>query len=203
MSAHKFLYQPIKPYRVNQHYGENNVCLSTDGKNRVINCDGNNPPAGFRSIYGPSGHLGIDMMARHGQEVFCAFTGVIDHIDTDPRSGLDVRIKSKIGSKTYIHIYEHLLGYQGQVGDAVLTGQLIGWADNTGYSSGDHLHFELQELKGNKCVSIDPAPYMYNIFARDHLKTESGLKWAAELIASIADNLAYYLRQAGKGSLKK
>lgn len=194
----KFLYQPVKPFTINQHFADNNACVSTDGLNRVVSCDGRKPPIGYKSLYGSRGHLGMDLKARHGQEVYCALTGVIQHIDTNPQTGLDVRVVSKVAGRTYRHIYEHLLGYQGKVGDGVLTGQLVGWADNTGWSSGDHLHFEVQEKIGGQWVSIDPAPLMFSVFARDHLRSADGLKWMFELMALISDNLAYRLRQVGR-----
>ncbi len=196
--ALKFFYQPVKPYVVHQKFGQNSACASTDGKNRVISCDGNNPPKGYKSLYGPKGHTGVDLRAKHGQEVYCALTGTITEIDTNPRSGLDVRVVSEIGGKKYRHIYEHLLGYQGKVGNEVQTGQLIGWADNTGWSSGDHLHFEVQEWKDGKWTPIDPEPLMFNVFARDHLMYTSLVKWVNEFVAKHADNLASTLRQIGR-----
>lgn len=194
----KPFYRPVHPWYVNQPYGAQRICISTDGQNRVINCDGNNPPPGYKSIYGPGGHNGLDLMTTHGQEVHCALAGTIESVDTDPKSGLDVRIVSEIDGRTFRHIYEHLLGYQGKVGDFVLTGQVVGWADNTGYSSGDHLHFGLYEKIDKKWRITDPTPLMNSIFARDYLKTTDGKKWAAELLAKIADNLADRLRQIGK-----
>ena len=35
-------------------------------------------------------------------------------------------------------------------GKKVREGQLIGWADSTGYSSGNHLHFELKPVEWNQ-----------------------------------------------------
>lgn len=194
----KYFYQPVKPFYITQSFGAKQACISTDGSNITINCDGNNPPAGFKSLYGPGGHNGTDLMSKHGQEVYCALSGYIESIDTNPKTGLDVRVVSEIDGHTYRHIYEHLLGYQGKVKDYVITGQLIGWADNTGYSSRDHLHFGLYEKNNLKWKAIDPMPLMHPIFARDHLKTIDGKLWAIELLSRIADNLAYRLRQIGK-----
>lgn len=187
----------MKPYFVHQKFGANAACVSTDGKNKVISCL-HAAPAGYKKLYGPAGHLGVDLKAGHGQEVYCALTGSITSIDTNPRTGLDVRIVSEHGGKTYRHIYEHLLGYQGKIGDLVQTGQLVGWADNTGWSSGDHLHFQLQVWEKGKWVDTDPEEVMFNVFARDHLFYTSLLGWLNEFMAKHADNLASKLRQAGK-----
>ena len=187
----KFLYQPLTPFLIHQRFGENKACISLDG-GRVITCDGNNPPTGYRSIYGAEGHTGIDLRASHGQEVYCAQDGIVMSIDTDPKSGLDVRVETVFEGKKYLHIYEHLLGYQPRVGDKVLAGQIIGWANNTGWSSGDHLHFELRDENG---IPIDPLPVMENIFAKDMLAITNKLKYIQEQVALLMDRLADYLRK--------
>jgi len=191
----KFLFQPVKPFVINQKFGENNACVTTDGTNKVISCDGNNPPAGYKSLYGSSGHKGLDLRTAHGQEVYCAQDGKVIHIDTNPKSGLDVRVQHEYKGDIYCTIYEHLLGYQPKVGDSLRVGQLIGWADNTGYSSGDHLHFELQKWDGKAWVSTDPMPHMENMFALDWLALEDKVKYLAEVVAKLLDNWASKLRK--------
>jgi len=190
----KYIYRPVKPFIVNQKFGENNACVSTDGKNRVINCDGMNPPAGYKSLYGIKGHQGLDLAARHGQEVYCALDGKVYMIDANPKSGLDVRIESTRDGRTFRHIYEHLLGYQKKVGDTVKTGELIGWADNTGYSSGDHLHFQVEELKGSQWLKIDPQSVLSTEYALDILSIENKLIYLKELVAKLLDRYATRLR---------
>lgn len=187
----KFLFQPIKPFYINQHFGENKSCVDLATGVSVITCDGLNPPPGYRSLYGPKGHLGLDLAAYHGQPVYCACDGTVSSIDTNPKSGLDVRVVSDANNETYRHIYEHLLGYQSKIGDKVEAGDLIGWADNTGYSSGDHLHFELQQWKAQQWVPVDPMPFMEDIYALEF----AGLwKQVKELTARLADYLADKLR---------
>lgn len=190
----KIIYQPLKPFHINQEFGANRACVSTDGENFVITCDGHNPPDGFRSLYGKKGHRGLDLKAWHGQEVYCAQEGVVTWIDTDPKSGLDVRIESSIDGREIMHIYEHLLGYQPQLGQRVKTGQIIGWADNTGYSSGDHLHFEVREWIDGKWVSIDPLTIMEPIFAKDIMKLNDTLAYLKEQVALLADRVGDFIR---------
>lgn len=160
------LYQPVSPWIVNQKFGENRACVPTGG-GAVITCDGTKPPTGYKSLYGKKGHLGIDLFSVHGQPVYCAADGVVHSIDTSERTGLDVKVLTTDGKDKYIHVYEHLLGYQPKVGDEVKRGRLIGWADNTGYSSGDHLHFELKKYIDDGYVSVDPMKYMEPKFAKD------------------------------------
>lgn len=190
----KFLYQPVSPWHVTQKFGENSACYDTKLK-KVVYCNGKNPPPGLKSLYGSEGHTGLDIRAKHGQEVYCACAGEIEYIDTQPRSGLDVRIISKVGNDVYRHIYEHLLGYQGKVGDFKEAGQLIGWADNTGWSSGDHLHFQLEKRVNGQWVAVDPAPHLNNEYARNHLLKVSIIKWLKEIIAKHADNFGDKLRK--------
>lgn len=190
----KFLHRPINPFIIHQLFGQNKACVPIEGTRRVIYCDGNNPPEGWKSVYGPDGHKGIDLQASHGQPVYCACAGVVDSIDTSERSGLDVRVVSEVNGKKYKHIYEHLLGYQPKKGDRLQTGDLIGWADNTGWSSGDHLHFEVQELRGTKWVSIDPMPHMFDALAL-HVSLVRRLK---EAVALLTERFADRLRRTNK-----
>ena len=185
---------PLRYVIITQKFGQNRACVPVMG-GKVIPCDGTNPPNGYRSLYGAKGHTGIDMRAGHGTEVYAAQRGRVVHIDTDRRSGLDVRIEHTIGGQKYRTIYEHLLGYQPKVGDWVETGQLIGWADNTGYSSGDHLHFQLEKWENKMWVPIDPEPLMSDMTALEALKVINYLKYLAEQVARLADNLASYLRK--------
>lgn len=190
----KVIFQPVKPFTIAQHFGENKACVTLDGTNKVITCDGNNPPAGYKSLYGPEGHTGIDIIAQHGQEVYAAQDGKVYFIDTHPKSGLDVRIESEELGVKFRTIYEHLMGYQVKVGDTVEAGQLIGWADNTGYSSGDHLHFQLEVWNGTEWVKSDPLEYMDPMFALDALKLQNRIKYLQEQVAKLLDNAAYWLR---------
>lgn len=184
-------YRPVKPLVINQRFGENTACVSTDGKNTVITCNGLKPPPGFQSLYGPAGHLGLDLRAIHSQPVYCALDGVVDYIDTKERSGLDVRVVSEWRGRKLKHIYEHLLGYQPKKGDKVSSGDLIGWADNTGYSSNDHLHFQVEEFLEGKWVPIDPLPLLSEFYAQDRRTL-----W--ELVGRFGDLLADYSRAIGR-----
>lgn len=187
----KFLHQPISPFVINQRFGENNVCVDMATNRNVIICNGSNPPSGYKSLYGSLGHRGVDLRASHSQPVYCACAGTVIEIDTNPKSGLDVKVRSEINGKSYKHIYEHLLGYQPKLGQKLEVGDLIGWADNTGYSSGDHLHWEVQELRNNNWVSIDPLPYTFDSFAL-HVSQVKRLK---EAVARLADMIADFLRR--------
>lgn len=180
------LFRPVKPFIINQRFGENQACIPVNG-GAVITCDGNNPPKGYKSVYGKKGHLGLDLHALHNQPVYCALDGVVDSVDTDPKSGLDVKVVSETEGRKFKHVYEHLLGYQPKIGDTVDAGSLIGWADNTGYSAGDHLHFQLEEWIKGKWVPVNPMLFMGTMHAQD-------IRPLQEMLARLADLIADWLR---------
>lgn len=182
----KPLFRPVKPLIINQNFGANQACVPING-GKVITCDGNNPPKGYKSLYGKKGHTGTDMFAGHSQPVYPVAEGVVYKIDTTEKSGLDVRIETTLDGRKFRHIYEHLLGYQVKVGDNVKPGEIIGWADNTGYSAGDHLHFQLEELIKGVWTPIDAIPLMSQYYSQDARKIK-------ELIARMAELFADYLR---------
>jgi murein DD-endopeptidase MepM/ murein hydrolase activator NlpD len=191
----KLIFQPVKPFHVTQKFGENIACKPADGTQKVIVCDGHNPPAGWVSLYGPKGHQAIDIWTSHGQQVFAAQDGVVYKIDTDARSGLDVRIEHEVKGQKFRTIYEHLMSYIPKVGDTVKCGQVIGYADNTGWSAGDHLHFVLELWDGNAWVRVDPLLYMEDMSAIDYLRISSQLTYIKEAVASLAQLIANKLRK--------
>lgn len=184
------IFQPVKPFIITQRFGENRACKPLDGSQKTITCDGNNPPKGWVSLYGTKGHQAIDLKIKHGQEIYAAHDGVVYKIDTDPKSGLDVRIEGD----EYRTIYEHLMGHNVKVGDTVRTGQLIGWGDNTGWSSGDHLHFTLDVKNGDTWERVDPLKYMEPTFALTIRLQKDVIGYLKELVAKLLDNSAVKLR---------
>jgi murein DD-endopeptidase MepM/ murein hydrolase activator NlpD len=190
----KVLFRPINPFILGQGFGQNKACISLDGTNKVITCDGTNPPTGYKSLYGKNGHSGIDLVAQHNQEVYAAQSGTVYKIDTIPKSGLDVRIEHNEAGLKFRTIYEHLLGYQPKVGDYVEVGELIGWADNTGYSSGDHLHFQMELWNGTTWIPADPMFYMDTEFAPNFLKRLNQVKYLKQAVAQLLERFAYKLR---------
>lgn len=195
MKEDKLFHWPVSPVIIGQKFGQNLACITLDGTNKIITCDGLNPPPGYRSLYGPAGHLALDLNVVHGQEVYNAQKGMVSFIDTKEKSGLDVRVTSVINGVEYKCIYEHLMGYQAKVGDIIETGQLVGWADNTGYSAGDHLHFQIEMNVNNKWVPVDPLPLMSNLFAKDVLYMNNKLKYLSEQLAVLLDSITSWLRK--------
>jgi murein DD-endopeptidase MepM/ murein hydrolase activator NlpD len=97
-------------------------------------------------------HTGIDIAQGLGLPVHAAASGVVSFSGGNPCCdfGYYVDILHPNG---YLTRYGHLLVPSPlKVGDAVTQGQMIGLSGSTGFSTGPHVHFEVQ-LNG---VPVDP-----------------------------------------------
>lgn len=184
------LYHPLKRITISQNFSENNACIRTDGTGKLIPRTEATCPIGYESIYthvGLKGHNGLDMPARDWEPVFASLEGIVVEVQTERERGLGVSITSEntyewkdafsnaSGKNPIKHRYWHLAGMNVKVGQRVKVGDVIGWADNTGYSTGTHLHFEIKPvngevnaLQGNGMFGcIDPLVYMQNLSAAE------------------------------------
>lgn len=187
------LYYPIKPYKINQNFGNNDACAEDKDilieQRKIIGKTFGVCPPGYIELYpllGMKGHTGTDLKATHGQPLYhCGPDGVVAEVQTEVERGLGLGIVSNddfeigdVKSKAKIR-YWHLKGFNVKFGDQVKLGDLIGWCDNTGLSSGDHLHLELKPVMKNSIGSyynllqnngyfgsIDPEPYFNGLYAQ-------------------------------------
>ncbi len=101
------------------------------------------------AAYKGQGHNGIDLRASVGTPVKAALTGTVQEINlgTAPNCqyGKWVLIKHNNGLTT---LYAHLSSISVVPGQAVSTGQLIGYSGQTGYATGPHLHFTVYVSSG-------------------------------------------------------
>jgi len=178
----KILHRPLNRWQINQKYGENTVCYNLSKEGEYIWCDGYNPPTGYKSIYGDAGHKGIDLQATMWTPVFAAQRGNVYFIDKNEKSGYDVRIESTEDGLTLRHIYEHLAKWNVEKGDWVETGQHIGWVGTTGYSTGPHLHFQVEDEYDNK---LNPEMYLSDIKATEVLAINDSLKSVTQKLGII------------------
>ena len=174
------LYRPLVTNKITQTFGESKACVDYRGK--VIGMRGSVCPPGTYSFYeslGMKGHNGIDFNAWHGEYVFHAglYKGRMK-IEKDAQGGIGVDVISlepvqlNDGRQVYVKTrYWHLKSVVGHDGKIVELGDIIGLADNTGASSGDHLHFGIKvcDKNGNALEpnngytgAFDPTPYMNN-----------------------------------------
>lgn len=105
---------------------------------------GNNPA--YYGQFGLPGHEGLDFKALHGTEIYACATGTVKLVAKNSGNyGTQVRIShTDEQGRPYETIYAHLLDTTITEGSTVVGGQLIGHADNTGNSHGDHLHLTLK-----------------------------------------------------------
>lgn len=186
------LYFPVKPFHINQPFGYNLPCVKDFGlptQEIVTGVDNLTCPIGYDKLYqhwGMAGHNGIDLQAGE-QNVYAAADGVVVEKQTVPSHGLGLGILSNLpvdlgtNGIHYLKLrYWHLKMFFVEVGDIVKAGDLIGVTDNTGYSSGNHLHFEGQlmdkdfgghpiniQTDNGYFGAIDIFPYFNGQFAED------------------------------------
>lgn len=142
---------PLDKIFVTQHFAEN--------------------PARYAK-YGMKGHNGIDLRTRFldtplgHRYVTAAADGVVLEANTNPKAsgyGNYVRLGHADGSQT---IYGHFAKPYVVKGQHVKAGDRIGLSDNTGDSTGPHVHFGIrpanwQQLYGNGYLGyVDPKPLL-------------------------------------------
>lgn len=169
------LYSPLKEYFVNQPFGVNDTPVYAQ--------------------LGMKGHNGIDLRVQHGDPIYASHDGYASfQIDSNGGHGVvvitnqkfeDVNGVSSLFKTIYWHMADSLKEpqFKSPIEDKtgfvpVKAGDLIGYADNTGLSTGDHLHFGLKTVaEGESWGSfyntnqnngyfgaIDPAPYLVTQF---------------------------------------
>ncbi len=184
------LFYPVKPFHINQHFGDNFPCVKDFGTPNQVIIDGSAAacPIGFDKLYehwGMEGHNGTDLQAGV-QNVYAAQDGTVIEMQTVPARGLglgiitDAPVELECGYHFAKLRYWHLKEFKVNIGDKVKAGDWIGVSDNTGYSSGNHLHFELQPMdkdkgghlylvspQGNIADAVSVEPYFNGNFAQD------------------------------------
>jgi len=183
------LFYPLKPWSTNQPFG--------------------NKMAVYTSL-GLAGHNGIDAFALDGTKIYAAHDGIVTFAGEDGSAGMGVVIRTtdkkrgKDGTAQYWKtLYWHLRkdGVLVRPGQKIKAGDLIGLADNTGLSTGSHLHFGLKpvyqgeqdwewwnvEQENGYRGAVDPAPYFNRFAAQDAQWILSSLM---ALIASLTHEIA-------------
>jgi murein DD-endopeptidase MepM/ murein hydrolase activator NlpD len=124
----------------------------TGGGNAANVCGGGPVASGFGwpaddhtlsgNAYGP-GHLGIDISAPEGSNVYAAGTGVVTMAQGGWNYGYGNVVQIDHGNG-YVTVYAHLSTIFVTQCQTVGQGAVIGLSGNTGNSFGAHLHFEIR-----------------------------------------------------------
>ena len=88
--------------------------------------------------YNLKGHNGVDFGIPTGTKLYSCIDGTVIEAQADP-TGYGNYIK--IENEDCGVLYAHLKSFGVAVGEVVKAGQVIGISDNTGNSTGSHLHF--------------------------------------------------------------
>lgn len=163
-------------------------------------------PFGYRTDpvtgEGGQGHKGIDLTLWRGYSALSAIGAAWDGTVTDVRDGVEGfdTVRSAGNRVTIDHgdgvvtKYYHLANgsIPVQVGDSVTAGQVIGQMGSTGYSTGAHLHFQL-EIYGEP---VDPQPFL---LGEEDIPEESGAEmdnipaeWAEDAVSWAVENGILY-----------
>ncbi len=86
-------------------------------------------------------HKGIDIYAPSGTPIIAADSGQVLQADYDGGYGYSVLVYHGGGVASF---YAHLSGFNVSVGQFIERGQVLGYVGSTGYSTGNHLHFEVR-----------------------------------------------------------
>ena len=86
-------------------------------------------------------HRGLDIGAPYGAPVQAVKDGVVVGAEYLGSYGNMILIDHLDGLQT---VYAHLSGFNVDVGQEVVQGDVVGWVGMTGYTTGPHLHFEVR-----------------------------------------------------------
>jgi len=139
--------------------------------------------------YGLPGHEGLDMRATNGTPIYAAADGEVVRVEANAGSGpygVHVRILHEVGGEQYKTVYAHFQKPKVDVGEMVKRGDVIGLADNTGNSSGAHLHFTLKHVgKGSPWLGVgdivNPVPYLPDLFPECTIPGYEGTGWRVDV----------------------
>jgi murein DD-endopeptidase MepM/ murein hydrolase activator NlpD len=122
----------------------------------------------LNSLYarlGINGHNGLDIVCPTRTPVLAAHDGYVEQVFNESTStmtkGYGVHLRSDEGHMT---VYWHMLPPNVKVGDRFNAGDALGYSDNSGDSTGPHLHFGLYpknaDFDNGFRGAIDPTPYL-------------------------------------------
>ena len=99
------------------------------------------------------GHKGMDLAADRGTPIYAVANGTVTYSGYDGNYGYSVVIDHGNGLKTR---YAHASRLCVSKGQTVAQGEVIAYVGSTGYSTGNHLHFEVM-VNGSR---VNPISYI-------------------------------------------
>ena len=109
-------------------------------------------------------HNGIDLAKTGTVTIKAAAAGTVSRSYRSDSYGEVIFVVHNLGGQVYETVYAHMQTGSRRVaeGASVKQGQALGLMGNTGYSFGQHLHFELHvgRWNGSKSNAVDPLQYL-------------------------------------------
>lgn len=106
-------------------------------------------------------HTGIDLRASGGTNIFAANAGTVTTATYNTAYGYYVVVDHGGGVAT---LYAHMSKMAVKKGDIVTQGQVVGYVGSTGYSTANHLHFEIIK-NGNYVDPVKEFPGFKVVYA--------------------------------------
>lgn len=103
-------------------------------------------------------HKGLDIPCGAGTEIYASHDGVVWKTSETVSQGLGIVLESS--DEEWQSVYWHNKQNLVKAGDKVKEGDLIAYSDNTGFSKGNHLHWEVKKWDGSKYEAVDPMPLL-------------------------------------------
>ena len=180
------IFRPIKSDYFFQGFGQNLACTRLNDAGKPIipyqvvrGVYGGVCPQKTTKLYpllGLKGHNGEDWGLYRGEPIhFPVLVKGIAYTEVDRQGGkgVDVFFVDRATKKRYKLRFWHLKDFNVYDGQEVSAGQIIGYGNSTGISSGNHLHWSLKEVDENRNTlhkwkgyygAIDFRPYFENEF---------------------------------------
>jgi len=102
--------------------------------------------------YGYLGHNGVDYGIPNGRELYSCINGKVIEAQVDPANNYTggYGLYVKVDNDECGVIYAHMKTLNVKVGDNIKAGHVLGLSDNTGNSTGPHLHFGVHPIPRNR-----------------------------------------------------
>lgn len=157
-----FLYNPIKGMTSNelddviisQYFGNDPIAERDTWYGNKLVKKGQHV---YQVLAGQAGHNGIDIVADRGKPIYAPADGWLIEAQTGAGLGIRASLRHEVDGRFFFTSYGHMEKLNVPVTTwnwknkaiPIKLGQIIGFVDSTGYSTGDHLHWSLYEVDAN------------------------------------------------------
>src|SRR6266508_1547512 len=127
--------------------------------------------------WGYAGHNGVDFGIPNGTPIMAASDGAVDKVGfEDGGYGNFVKVSHTDGGTKYYTYYAHLQSASVKAGQKITAGTVVGLSNNTGASTGPHLHFGIKIDGQNSAYKgyLDPMPYLSGTASPTPVSPSSG-----------------------------